>query len=112
MPDLRAVSVGDELLRFEASARHLPGRPVRVTKVGRTLITLEYGEQFRIDTGFKNDNSGRVFVLTPEMHTDRERKSAAVAKMRDLGIYFTTSADQYSVEKLEAVVKILETEEN
>jgi hypothetical protein len=93
----------------------------RVTKVGRTLVTVASGhngyrtEQFRMDTGRLNDKSygSGTYIQTDEEKLEAERRSAVLQKLLDQGIRFELRSAQsmhrlYSVETLERLAAVIE----
>lgn len=65
-------------------------QPGTVVKVGRKLVTVEYGhgytKAFRIEDGRSNDNYGHHWIKTEGQRRTDNRRSEAVATLRDAGI--------------------------
>jgi hypothetical protein len=85
---------GQEVRVFTATGinRRANETPGKITKVGRKLVTIEYGDpgsrrkttdQFRIETGRVNDNYGREYFLTLEQAEEKARRKAALAVLEE-----------------------------
>lgn len=119
---MEKLEEGQEVVVFtHASIRKSNNRPRPgiILKVGRKLVTIEYGEpgsdwkptaQFRIETGMINDDYGRLYFLTLDQAEEQQRREAALAILREhkvqLGMHgtahgFTTA----QIEQLAAVVE-------
>jgi hypothetical protein len=107
--------VGDEVRVLDINNRHPEGGwPGEVVKVGRTLVTVAYlgaftrdgTEQFRIDTGRKNDDYGHYRIETPEQVAEVARRKAAVALLRERGVELSNRAT-FTLEQIEALAEVV-----
>jgi hypothetical protein len=106
--------VGQRVWLYDSNASRYNPSPidVEVTKVGRTLVTVNYHGrpiQFRIADGSWNDrNFGHQRrIRTDEEKVLAERRADAEAVLFKLGVQFKFGAPTYSTEQLEAVVAVL-----
>lgn len=92
------------------------GRPLEegvVTKVGRTLVSVQYGYHhkpvtFRIDGGTRNDQYGHQWVMTFDEHIERVARDGAV---RRLTAHDTKVGSRVSTEVLNQIADLLDQAE-
>jgi hypothetical protein len=110
------IKAGDEVRVFD---RNGPGHgqpsggwPGTVTKVGRTLIHVEYGngraEKFRKDTGCAPNAYSSPWIRTPEQVALAERGAAAGAILREHHITLGY-ARSLTLEQIEALAEVART---
>ncbi len=116
-PERKPIAVGDEVRVYNRNGRSalLGGWRGVVAKVGRKLVTINYGHHsgslsqvdvFRIDTRIVNDNYGHLMFETPEEAELRGRKHAATSALHKRGIDLRLS-HSLTLEELEALVAAL-----
>src|SRR5215471_1073648 len=89
-----------------------------VVKVGRTLVTVRHDaatyleSQYRMDDGSWNnrDYSHHSWIRTDEQRAAEERRTAAIAALRESGLRLDPAKREIPTAQLEAVVRVL-TEE-
>lgn len=90
-------------------------REAEVVKVGRKLVYIgEYGRHvaYRMDTGVINDNYGHTRIQTPEQFQEQQDRTAALHRLRDLGLVQAYGTVDYSTATLNAVCDLLEAGKN
>lgn len=116
--NLTGVRVGDELLLIDSYGRPPKPTPVRVHKVGRTLVHVlrnpdrpELGtDAYRIEDGVAHDGYGHSQVVT-RAHWEQEcRRSALEAALRERGVE-TWRKGPKPVPVLERLLAVLEDAE-
>jgi hypothetical protein len=108
LADLKA---GDRVQVF-GSTRGQPkgGQDGTVVKVGRKLITVEYGHSttvFRLETGYANDDYGHAWIKTVAQADEDLRRAGLVERLRDGGLEVRMGR-QLPIQTLEAVAKALD----
>ncbi|TMR10080.1 hypothetical protein ETD86_40870 [Nonomuraea turkmeniaca] len=110
------LKVGDEVRIFDVNAKRM-GQPEggwvgKVTKVGRTLITVHYSggykKVFRRDDGYANDNYRHQHIETPEMAARKTQREDAIATLRSHGIDLAYG-HRFTNEHLEQMIALLGT---
>ena len=107
------LKVGDEVRVFDINGRRM-GQPDggwqgTVTKVGRTLVYVDYGHrngQFRIDTGRANDSYGHRYFKTLEQAASDARLSHALARLKG-GPVRLESGHRLTVEQIERLADLV-----
>jgi hypothetical protein len=108
----------DEVRVFDTNGRRV-GQPEGgwvgyVTKVGRTLVHIDYGEgaehidAFRLVTGRRNDNYGHRYFLTLAQVADRTRRTRADATLQAHGIELSHRFI-FTIEQIEALAEVVKT---
>jgi len=109
-------SEGDDVLVFERLNRGVKREPGTIVKVGRTLVTIEYGgsykiaDQFRIDTQRINNKYGHKWFKTPEQVAEDSRRTAAWNIIKECGLerrFDTRTDEDLSTELLEDLAVLL-----
>jgi hypothetical protein len=114
------LKVGDRVQVFESNGRR-SGQPEggwdgEVTKKGNKLLTVKWRWSetvFRLDTGQFNSKSYSHFyhVKTVEKAAADLRRNGLLGKLRNLGLEIRFDRkSEFTTDKLEAVVKVLEEE--
>lgn len=104
--------VGQTVLMVSGYPERAP-QEVTVTKVGRTLVTIQqYGRDvtFRMDTGIDSKHYAGypVYLYTKERWAEKGRRAVAFSRLKELG--FTqerNGGEHYSTDTIEALVEIL-----
>jgi hypothetical protein len=113
------LTVGQKVKVWESEGRRPEARDGEITKVGRTLVMIKWfrwggwggkyshEEQFRIDTGRRNDRYGNSYFKTLEQAEADERIAAAREYLRAAGVEFTyrSSLTNSQIEELAAIVR-------
>lgn len=118
MTELKNVKVGDTLLLFPSHRSRQGGVLVEVVKVGRTLVYVDTPnarhprrnpDAYRMDTGCRNDEYGHSYVMTHEQVAEQERRTAALAEVKALGLepVSFTAGYRLTSEQLLAVAEAL-----
>lgn len=109
------LKVGQEVRVFDRNGRRMGqpdgGWPGKVTKIGRSLVTIEYlgiSDTFRMDTHVINDHYGhRYFKTLGEVaEDDRRRRALATLKEHQIELGFGHSL---TLEQIEALAKVART---
>jgi hypothetical protein len=110
--DLYQLKVGDRVQVFSVNGprRGQPkgGEDGTVTKVGRKLVTVEYGygsKVFRMEDGSINDDYGHVHIKTVEQAAEDLRRGDALDQLREAGVVIQFDR-KFSTETLEALAEI------
>jgi len=107
--------VGQRVWIYDVNGKRMFGaNPIegKVTKIGRTLVTVErfgQADQFRIADGIWNN---RQFGHNRRLRTDEEKAAterhvAVNEALVEAGVQFKFGAPAYSIEQLEAVLAVL-----
>lgn len=123
MASMEGATVGTEVLMFATYGAGKNGSPYIVTKVGRKLIYVTPGDQykrgpgqyrefaFRIDTGIANDGYGHQTLCTYEQHEASQLRTRLLKEMGELGLevvrYKPTATERITNEALVQILKIL-----
>jgi len=109
-------SEGDDVLVFKRLNRGVKREPGTIVKVGRILVTIEYGgsyktaDQFRINTQRINDKYGHRWFKTPEQVAEDNRRTAAWNIINECGLerrFHTRTDGDFSTELLEDLAALL-----
>jgi hypothetical protein len=112
LADLKA---GDRVQVFDVNGLRM-GQPKggldgTVVKVGRKLITVQYGHSytkvFRLEDGRANDDYGHQCIKTPEQAAEDARRVELVQRLRDGGLE-VRNGQRLSTRALEAVAQALD----
>ena len=84
-------AVGDRVILRDVNERRGDGPTGGVvTKVGRRLVTVtvDHGreEQYRIETGRKNDRYEHGWIQTPDEYADEQRRGEILRALREAGV--------------------------
>ncbi|ONK10349.1 hypothetical protein [Streptomyces sp. MP131-18] len=106
------VKVGDTLLLRDGPKLD----EVTVVKVGRTLVHVrKYGRPmpFRMSDGGLNERmfGYGMWLTTPEIEAERERAAALEDRLKEFGIALRFGYSKPSTAKLEALLKVMESED-
>lgn len=114
---LADLKVGDRVQVFDVNGSRM-GQPRggwdgTVVKVGRKLITIQYGNHytqvFRLDSGRANDAYGHLWIKTSEQAAEDARRGELIQRLRDGGLEIRVGA-RVSTSMLEALIKALDGE--
>lgn len=114
MTALSSLKVGDPVKVFDINGIRM-GQPPGgwdgvVAKVGRKLVTVEYGcsrKVFRLDSGRANDDFGHQSVQTVEQAAEDARRQAVLDRLGSSGIKVERGFT-HSTDTLEALVAVLD----
>lgn len=116
------LKVGDEVRVFDVNGKRI-GQPEdgwigTVTKVGRTLVYIEYAgrtDKFEMATGTGPDAYRHRSFLTAQHAADTARRRAAEDSLREFGITVAyPKRDHFTTDQLEALADLVRsfTQEN
>lgn len=104
-------NVGDTVIYDESSYSRRGSRETTITRVGRKCV---YAKTYGHETGFdketgheKSDYTGGN-IYTLEEWTEKARRGALLLALRNHGVNFDLSRDQFSTDMLSALLNVFE----
>lgn len=119
MADCTSLKVDDEVLVYRQTGSKQDGEehPGRVTRVGRTLLDVEYAYRgsrtilratFRRESGHSNDEYGHYRIETPAQREEAQRRATAAKTVESVGLSVGLRAQaQISLALLEELAAVV-----